>query len=64
MKHRRLKTASLADALKGMKVGETCLPPANYSVQAVRARCWELKDYGYVFRTRTTTGEVLITRLK
>jgi hypothetical protein len=65
MKTKRLQTASLAEAMKAMKIGETCQPPMGYKASSVRTRCSVLRDEGYRFRVcRTDNNDVLITRLK
>lgn len=64
MEIKRLKTASLSDALMQMSVGETRLAPERYSNKTVIKTCCELKEKGYVFSTTTKTGEQVITRIK
>lgn len=67
MELKRLQTATLADALKAMAVGETCLAPEGYEKKGVAKTCSELKREGYIFVTTTKTGEIkeqAITRLK
>lgn len=67
MELKRLRTATLSDALKQMAIGETCLPPEGYNRMTVVKTCSELKSEGYVFVTTTKTGEMneqVITRLK
>ena len=64
MEIKKLKTASLADALKGMTVGETCVAPDGYQPKYVKRACCELKEKGYLFTTSTKTGVQTITRLK
>ena len=67
MELKRLKTASLADALKAMAVGETCLAPEGYDKKGVAKTCCELKREGYIYITSCKTGELgeqVITRLK
>ena len=64
MEIKRLKTASLSDALMQMSVGETRLAPEGYSHRTVIKTCCELKEKGYVFSTTTKTGEQVITRIK
>lgn len=59
-----LKTATLSDALSGMKVGETAIAPAGYKPETVRKTCTEMKDRGYLFQTSTRAGVQTITRLK
>ncbi len=64
MELKRLKTSSLADALKEMRVGETCLAPDECTPKYVTKTCCELKEEGYLFQTSTRTGTQTITRLK
>jgi len=64
MEIKKLKTASLADALKGMTVGETCVAPDGYQPKTVTKTCVELKEQGYLFQTSTRAGVQTITRLK
>ncbi len=67
MELKRLRTASLSDALKQMTIGETCLAPEGYDKRGVAKTCSELKREGYIFVTTTKTGgmnEQVITRLK
>ncbi len=64
MELKRLKTASLSDALMQMLVGETCLAPVGYRSKTVIKTCCELKEKGFVFSTTTRTGEQMITRIK
>ena len=64
MELKKLKTASLADALKEMKVGETCLSPDECTPKTVSKTCVELKRQGYLFLTSTRTGVQTVTRLK
>lgn len=64
MEIKKLATASLADALRAMKVGETCYAPDGYSPASVRKTCAELKSEGYLFQTSMRTEEQTITRLK
>ncbi len=67
IKLRRLQTASLADALKGMSVGESCLPPEGYSKHGVAKVCSELRHEGYIFISTCRTGDAqqqVVTRLK
>lgn len=63
---KRLQTATLADALKTMRVGETCLPPKGYDRLTVCKTCSRLRHEGYTFVTTTKTGDgqQVITRLK
>lgn len=64
MEFKKLKTQSLPDALKEMKVGETCLAPDECTPRYVTRMCSELKEEGYLFQTSTKTGAQTITRLK
>ena len=64
MELKKLKTASLADALKEMNVGETCIAPDGYAPATVIKTCSELKDKGYLFQTSQRAGVQIITRLK
>lgn len=61
---KKLITASLVDALKGMSIGETCVAPDGYSPLSVRKTCAELKSEGYLFQTSMRIGPQTITRLK
>lgn len=64
MEIKKLKTASLADALKDMTIGETCVAPDGYQPKSVTKTCVELKEQGYLFQTSTRSGVQTITRLK
>lgn len=64
MEIKKLTTATLADALKAMAIGETCAAPDGYQPTSVIKTCVELKDQGYLFQTSTRTGVQTITRLK
>lgn len=64
MEIKTLMTASLPDALKAMKVGETAYAPNGYKPKAVQVACSDLKGEGYVFMTSTKTGRQTVTRLK
>lgn len=64
MKFKKLVTASLADALKGMKVGETCIAPDGSAPATVTKACSDLKREGYAFTTSRKTGSQTVTRLK
>lgn len=44
MEIKKLKTASLADALKDMTIGETCVAPDGYQPKSVTKTCVELKE--------------------
>ena len=61
---KKLKTASVADALKEMKIGETCLAPDGVSPRTVIKTCAELKNEGYLYATTTKTGVQTVTRLQ
>lgn len=63
MRLKKLVTATLADALKAMKVGETCVAPDGYTVPSVRKTCADLRELGYMFQTSCKTGVQTITRL-
>lgn len=64
MEIKRLKTASLADALAEMKIGEICLAPDGYAPMTVVKTCTEMKSKGYLFQTSRRAGVQTITRLK
>lgn len=64
MELKKLKTSSLADALKEMKVGETCISPDDCTPAYVKSACTELKAQGYLFTTSTRIGVQTVTRLK
>ncbi len=64
MELKKLKTASLADALREMRVGETCISPDECSPKTVTKTCVELKSQGFLFQTSTRTGVQTVTRLK
>lgn len=59
-----LKTATLSDALAEMKIGETAIAPAGYTLKTVRKTCSELKEKGFLFATTTRAGVQTVTRLK
>lgn len=59
-----LKTASLTEALLGMRIGETALAPQGYKPQTVRKTCAQLKRKGFIFTTSTLAGDQTVTRLK
>lgn len=61
---RKLKTNTLAGALREMNVGETCLAPDGYHVKSVLKTCVELKGEGFLFLTSTRSGQQTITRLR
>lgn len=60
---KRLKTATLADALRGMRVGECRRPPVGYSPESVKTVCSTLKRAGLRFATSKLGGEMVITRV-
>lgn len=64
MELKKLKTQSLCDALREMKVGETCIAPDGCSVAHVKRTCSELKAEGYLFATSQRAGVQTVTRLK
>ncbi len=64
MEIKTLKTASLADALTEMKVGETTFAPEGYKPKTVMVECNKLKEKGYLFTTTMRTGLQTVTRLK
>lgn len=64
MEIKKLKTASLADALMEMNVGETCIAPDGYAPQTVIKTCCELKEKNYLFQTSRRAGVQIVTRLK
>ncbi|MCM1079125.1 MAG: hypothetical protein NC344_05795 [Bacteroidales bacterium] len=59
-----LKTATLAEALSEMSLGETAIAPKGYKPETVRKTCTELKNKGYLFSTTMRAGVQTITRLK
>lgn len=63
MELKRLVTATLADALRGMEVGESCLAPEGYERGTVVRTCSTLRREGYRFSTTTKPGVQVITRL-
>ncbi len=64
MEMKKLFTASLTTALKGMNIGETCQAPDEANPSTVRKTCVELKAHGYMFQTSMRSGVQTITRLK
>lgn len=64
MKIEKLTTQSLNDALKKMKVGQTCIAPDDCAPKYVMKECSSLKQEGYHFITSTKSGVQTITRLK
>jgi hypothetical protein len=61
---RKLIAKSLPNALKEMRVGETCIAPDGYTQKSVTKTCVELKAKGYIFNTSTRTGVQTVTRLR
>lgn len=61
---RKLECSTLLSALKGMKVGETCIAPDGYNPRSVIYTCSSLRKEGYVFTTSQRGGEQTITRQK
>lgn len=64
MELKKLKTASLTDALKDMQVGETRIAPDECTPAYVKRACSDLKENGYIFATSTKTGVQTVTRLQ
>lgn len=64
MELKKLQTQSLADALKAMNVGETCIAPDECTPKTVQKTCSDLKGEGCLFTTTTKTGVLTVTRLK
>lgn len=64
MEIEKLHTATLAEALASMNVGETRLAPDSYTPEYVRKICAEMKNKGFVFQTSCRTGVQTVTRLK
>ncbi len=64
MEIKKLKTATLLEALTAMSVGETVTAPEGYSDATVKRACSDLNRRGCVFRTTNITGVRTITRLK
>lgn len=64
MEIKTLKTATLSDALTGMKIGETAIAPTGYKPKTVIKTCSELKEKGYLFATNNRAGVQTVTRLK
>lgn len=64
MEIKKLKTATLADALSEMQVGESRLAPDGYAPNTVIKTCVEMKEKGYIFQTSRRSGVQTITRLK
>lgn len=61
---KKLQTATLAEALMQMSVGETCIAPDGYAPKSVIRTCAELKSQGYIYQTTQRTGQQLITRIQ
>lgn len=61
---RKLRTASLKDALLEMSVGETCLGPDECSRDTVKRVCSELNGNGHHYMTAVRGGVLYVTRLK
>ena len=65
MQIKKLATVSLIDALKGMKVGETCVAPDGYKPRAIIATCSNLRNISsMIFRTYMVDGVQHITRIQ
>lgn len=64
MELKKLKTASLSDALKELSIGETRIAPDGYAPKTVIKACSELKSEGYIFTTCQREGIQVVTRLK
>ena len=65
MEMKKLITVSLVDALKGMKVGETCVAPDGYKPRAIIATCSTLGNISSMkFRTYIVDGVQHITRIQ
>jgi len=64
MELKKLKTASLSDALAEMQIGESCLAPDGYAPKTVIKTCVEMKAKGYLFQTSQRSGVQTITRLQ
>lgn len=60
---KKLQCTTLRNALRSMKIGETCIAPDGYSVRAIIIACNRLREEGYSFTTSTKSGEQTITRL-
>lgn len=63
---RKLKTATLAETLAEMEVGEICDMPDGYGQKTVKVVCSNMKHQGYLFTTRTLPelGRQIIIRLR
>ncbi|MBD5195183.1 MAG: hypothetical protein HDS84_01150 [Bacteroidales bacterium] len=64
MEIKTLKTATLSEALTGMKIGETAIAPVGYKPKTVIKTCSELREKGFLFNTSMRGGKQTITRLK
>lgn len=64
MEIKTLRTATLADALTEMKIGETAFAPVGYKPKTVMVECNKLKEKGYLYTTSKRAGVQTITRLK
>lgn len=64
MELKKLIVGSLADALRKMTVGETCIAPDECKSTTVIKTCACLKNEGYLFQTSKRTGVQTVTRLK
>lgn len=64
MEIKKLKTATLSEALAEMKVGESRLAPDGYSPKTIIKTCVEMKEKGFLFQTSRRAGVQIITRLK
>jgi hypothetical protein len=63
-KLKKLKTFTLAEAMKQMEVGETCLAPDDYSPLNIKTECTRLAKQGYLFTSSKRLGPQTITRLR
>lgn len=61
---KKLQTATLSDALREMRVGETCIAPDGYSAKTIKSSCARLKADGFIYQTTQRTGQQLITRIQ
>ena len=64
MKEKKLLIRSLPEALKDMKIGQTCIAPDNCTHAYVKTACSSLKKEGYLFSTSAKSGVQTVTRLK
>lgn len=60
----RLVAQSLAQAMRGMEVGQTCEAPEGCCRGSVKGRASELRAEGYEFATFTRGGRQWVTRLR